>query len=145
MKTFVAIYVAASVLVHALLGCCSHHVHSYAGPAGERAVVSHCGHSQAHGKQHSHAHDHGRPHDESSPRLPDHNGGDQCEGQSCIWLKPDLQSVQAVELAATAWLHLPLAAESLPPAPSAARAALRPGGAVLPPLRTHLLCCVLLI
>lgn len=79
MSRLIASLVAASVLSHAVLGCCSHTAHS----AADHVFAATCGDHTSHEAEHAHQHD---LHEGTSPC--DHAPGEKhdCRHSQCQWL-----------------------------------------------------------
>jgi hypothetical protein len=123
----------AAFLLHVLLGCCVHHAHAEQGGGDASAhrashLEEHCGHHHEEGT------------DEQVPHAP----GESCHHVDCVF-----DSVAKVELAKDTFTGLiPFLAPSALPTITAT--SIRPVTLALqtdegPPLRPHLLHCVLLI
>lgn len=93
MSRLLAGAVAATLLMHAVVGCCWHHEHvelpRHDEPSIFKPVV--CGgHSHSHSRSHSHSH-----HDaDEAPATPDnhhHDGDSGCGSQDCQFVKAEVQ------------------------------------------------------
>jgi hypothetical protein len=146
MNAIVSILTAASVLVHAVLGCCAHHAHggqiaccSLKTAAQQPDAVHHhcCKH-----KHNSTSHEALADDDESAPSPAPHK---TCDGSRCTAVLISKTSDSHVTLAAS----LPFVAYSgiakvtVRPVVSADYASLQHD--LGPPLRSHLCYCVLLV
>lgn len=126
MSRLLAILISANVLVHALLGCCSHTVHSVACDEPAAATSDHGKHEGTH-SHHHHGHDGARPCDHGPGE--DHD----CRHSQCQWLAStvsiDLEFASpfhgitaidddsSIQLASIVMQRLTLLAESPPPLP----------------------------
>jgi hypothetical protein len=138
---FVLHLTAASVVAHAVLGCCWHHVHA-------------CGH--AHGAWAFVGSQHGDRHDEHAAGASDssgtrHSGREECRGSKCHFLpaKDKLVVANEVGLRVPDLTTQPVALPGLALESAAASGVLRPdlvrGGVPWPAVRLHLAHQVLLI
>lgn len=128
MKPLAAAALAASVLAHALLGCCWHHAHS----ATSQAVAAACDHHICVDQDA----DHGTP---AVPGHPD------CEEDACVFVQT--KTCQSLDLDLDSLAALPTASGSIanilePPAPSLAFSV---GDAPKYPVPCRLFCRILLI
>ena len=144
MKQFFTILVALGVLIHAALGCCSHHQHAPIAElrAGAIQMQGCCTH-------HHHAGDRGREAgDRAAGREGPHkkNHPDECQDGKCYSLPPDSTfGLQVFESPLVVWMiHAP--PESAVSGSSAAFLAAARRNAVDPaPVRAHLLHQIFLI
>ena len=96
MNRLLASLVAATLLMHAVVGCCWHHEHVAQAGHEEPAAIkpvrgSHChSHAHLHGHSHSHSHDIA----DITPATPDnhhHDGDSGCGSQDCQFVKAEVQ------------------------------------------------------
>lgn len=85
MRQLIATFAAATLLLHALVGCCWHHQHVEAVACSDETQILpvFCG-----GHFHSHD-DHDHDHEPAAPADHRHSGDDGCGEESCQFVKVD--------------------------------------------------------
>lgn len=136
MRAFVANLTTAMLFAHAVLGCCTHHVHACGQPHGVLAVAD----AAHHGSEACDSHP---SHGNGGSGLPSHEQ-DDCEGLPCDF-GPPADALDAKSFAADPQLVASLSANRTPAVVGTPQAHARDVTGVLPAVPLYLAQHVLLI
>lgn len=91
MSRLLAGTVAATLLMHAIAGCCWHHEHVEQASHGDQASIKPvvCG-NHSHSRTHSHL-QHGADEAPATPVDHHHDGDSSCDSQDCQFVKAEVQ------------------------------------------------------
>ncbi len=133
MHVFLANLTAALIAVHSVLGCCWHHTHR----CTEQCATSQAMVVSGVCDQASHA--------ESASDSHSHHGRHECQSAACVFMTAPNRGVcdTAISPAVTPIAYVPLAIATRRCPVDGQR--FFPPDSLLPPLRVHLVCHVLLI
>lgn len=137
MRAGLSVLTIVMLLAHAVLGCCSHHVHA-CGEAHE-PVGFHADGTQDLAICHSHT----AP--DSGQSGTEHQQRDDCQGSKCDFGRPVNEQVIKFYPVLDQWVVLPTSSLQIPAVGGHREQDLCPSDVLLQPIRLHLLNQVLLI